>query len=73
MDSSCRTQAGFSGGAAGAQLWEGSVSTRAILVVEESGLSRAALEGLLPHAVLAVALAMFLLDAFKAFFYPDLT
>lgn len=31
-----------------------------------------ALEGLLPHAILAVALAMFLLDAFKAFFYPEL-
>jgi len=31
-----------------------------------------ALEGMLPHAVLAVAMAMFLLDAFKAFFYPQL-
>jgi DNA-binding NtrC family response regulator/ferredoxin len=31
-----------------------------------------ALRGVLPHAALAIALAMILLDAFKAFFYPEL-
>jgi ferredoxin len=31
-----------------------------------------ALQGMLPHAALAIALALFLLDAFKAFFYPHL-
>jgi len=31
-----------------------------------------ALEGMLPHAVFAVAIAMFLLGTFKAFFYPQL-